>query len=55
MVDKLIQLGHAVVAQELCQASLEEVIARRVEDVLRAAEDQLAEKTVVNAGGGLHD
>ena len=54
-VDELFQLGHALVAQDFCQAGVEEVIARGVKHVLREPEDELAKIAVVNAGGSLHD
>ena len=53
--DKLVETAHALVAQQLGQARLEEVIARRIEHVLREAEDQLAQIAVVHAGRVLHD
>ena len=55
VLDKLLQVGHALIAQQLCEAGLEEVIARRIEHVLREAENKLAKVAVIDAGGGLHD
>ncbi len=49
VLHKLFQVRHALVAQQLGEAGLEEVVARRVEHVLREAEDELAKIAVVDA------
>ena len=46
--------AHALVAQELGEAGLEEIVARGVEHILREAEDELAQIAVVGAGGCFH-
>ena len=51
MLHQLFQVSHALVAQQLGEARLEEVVARRVKHVLREAEDELAKIAVVDAGG----
>ena len=52
---QFVQARHSLVAQQLGEAGFKEVIARRVEDVLREAEDELAKIAVVDAGRGFHD
>jgi hypothetical protein len=50
VLHQFFQVRHALVAQQLGEARVEEIVARGVEHVLREAEDQLAKIAVVDAG-----
>ena len=52
VADEFVEVAHALVAQELGEAGFKEIVARGVEDVLREAEDELAEIAVVDGAGG---
>ena len=55
VLHQLFQMRHALVAQQLGQPRLEQVVARGVKHVPRKAEDKLAKIAVVHALGSLHD
>ena len=55
MVDEFFHTAHALVAQQLGKARFEQVVARRVQHVLREPEDKLAKKAVVGGRCLLRD
>ena len=51
VADEFVEMAHALVAQQLGEAGIEEVVARGIEDILREAEDELAQIAIVDGGG----
>ena len=55
VLHQFFQMRHALVAQQLGQPRLEQIVARGVKHILREPEDKLAKIAVVDALGSLHD